>query len=418
MKKRKALLVAFLLVWVGGHSSVRGEVISDRVAAVVNSDVILESDIKKAKQPLMRSFMSLPLGVIRPGTWPTDQEILEELVVIHLLEQDANKKGMKIDDKILDASIDSIKKRNNLTQDQFVLHLVASGVGYPEYRKLMKRQLTLNRLIAAEVAQKVPLSEEDAQEYFKKYKDNIDERHKQLLESLTPARPQEQQQKPEIPKDMDIYVGGKVRLRQITLKPPQGAKKQDLAKVMDQARTIYQEASTGGDFAQLAKKYSKDPMASSGGDLGMLNYKDMVPDLQKLVQRFKEGDVVPPMPSRDGVIILYLAEGKNRTKKTVPIPVAERNRMEKQLKEAYEKRNAEQTKKAQSEARAAEEETEIEDPKGKTEKSTGILTPAEEKEYKKVRRKVLELVKTERIQARMKDWIEELKKNSIIEVKL
>ncbi len=149
-----------------------------------------------------------------------------------------------------------------------------------------------------------------------------------------------------------------------------------------------------------------------------MNYKDMVPDLQKLVQRFKEGDVLQPMPTRDGIIILYLAEAKNRTKKMAPIPPAERKIMEKQLEELYKRRTAEQNKKSQPEARSGQDDAEVDDPKAKSEKSSGILTPAEEKEYKKVRQKVINLVKTQRIQARMKDWIDELKKNSIIEVKL
>jgi hypothetical protein len=42
MNRTKLILVAFILVLLGGFSSVRGEVISDRVAAVVNGDVIFE----------------------------------------------------------------------------------------------------------------------------------------------------------------------------------------------------------------------------------------------------------------------------------------------------------------------------------------------------------------------------------------
>ncbi|MGO8822114.1 MAG: hypothetical protein ACLQO6_12950, partial [Desulfomonilaceae bacterium] len=53
---------------------------SDRIAAIVNSDVILESDVKKQKQPLIRNLINLPLGIVPPGKWPTEREILDELV--------------------------------------------------------------------------------------------------------------------------------------------------------------------------------------------------------------------------------------------------------------------------------------------------------------------------------------------------
>lgn len=418
MKKRNLVIVAFLLVCAGGYSTVRGEVASDRVAAVVNKDLILESDIKKHKQPLMRSFINLPLGVVPPGKVPTEKEILDELIVMHVLEQEADRKGMKVDDKVLDATVESIMKRNSLTKDQFILHLVASGLTYEEYRKLMKRQLTLSRLISAEVAQKVPLSEEDAQRHFKDNKDRIDEEYQQLLASQAPPRAQEPP-KPEIPKEIEVFTGGKVRLRQITLKMPEKARKQDQEKVMEQAKVIYREASTGADFAQLARKHSTDHLASSGGDLGMMNCNDMAQGLQKLVQRFRVGDVVPPIPTKEGIVIFYVADAVGRTTKKVAIPEAERQRMKKQMEEAYERQAAEQKKKSQSEnPDSAEGETEVTDPKAKTEKPTGLLTPEEEKEYKKVRKKVIAIVRTKGIQARMKEWIDELKKNSIIEVKL
>jgi peptidyl-prolyl cis-trans isomerase SurA len=392
--------------------SAAAEIVSDRVAAVVNGEVILESDVKKHKQPLMRSFLSLPLGVVPPGKWPTEREILEELIIIHLLEQEASKKGLKIEDRILDASLESIRKRNNLSEDQFVLHLSGMGMSYPEYRKLMRRQLTLNRLISAEVAQKVPLSEEDAQQFFKKHKGEIDDLHNKLIESMTPARPQPDAKQPEIPKTREIYVGGQVRLRQITLKLPKGGKKPDMERVMAQARDIYKEAMTGGDFAQLAKRYSKDHLASSGGDLGFMDTKNMVPALQKLIQRFKEGDLIPPLTSPDSVVIFYIADTRNRVKKVEPIPEKERKQLEEQFnkqRENAQKRNAPDT---------AEKPDEKEQEVKNNEKSLGILTPDEEKEYRKVRRKVMELIRTEKIQTRMKEWLEELRKNSIIEIKI
>lgn len=416
MKKRNLVIVAFFLVCVGGYSTVRGEIASDRVAAVVNKDLILESDIKKHKQPLMRSFINLPLGIVPPGKEPTEKEILDELIVMHLLEQEADRKGLKVEDKVLDATVESIMKRNNLTKDQFILHLVASGLTYEEYRKLMRRQLTLSRLIGAEVSQKVPLSEEDAQRYFKENKGQIDEIFQRLLASQAPARAKEPA-KPEIPKEIEVFTGGKVRLRQITLKMPEGGKKKDQEQLMEQAKLIFREASSGADFAQLAKRYSKDHLASSGGDLGMMNCKDMAQGLQHMVERFKVGDVIPPIPTKEGIIIFYVADAQNRTTKMRPIPEAERKRLKKQMEEAYERQAAEQKKKESANA-GAEDETEVADPKSKTEKSTGILTPEEEKEYRKVRKKVIGIVRTERIQARMKEWIDELKKNSIIEVKL
>ncbi len=420
-KKVYTLLLLFGLAWFAS-SAYGAEVYSDRIAAVVNGDVILESDIKKHKQPFMRNLTNLPLGVIPPGKWPTEREILDELVVIHLLEQEAAKKGVKVEDKGVDASVEGIKKRNNLTQDQFVLLLAANGLNYAEYRKIMKRQLTLTRLIATEVTQKVPLSEEDAQLYFKKNRGNIDELYKKMLESLTPSRPPQEEVKPQIPTHEEVYVGGKLRLRQITLKMPDKNRK-SAEKMMEKARQIYREAMTGADFGNLAKKYSQDPLASKGGDLGAMDYKDMVPAMQKVVQRLKPGDVSPPMGTQDSLIMFYLVDGKGRKLQKVPIPEKIRKQLEKRWQESQAQRQAPGGQPSQKGSDVGNEEDNPEKdgpeaPTSKPKKASEVLTPAEEKEYIKVRGKVADLLRNETILTRMKEYIEELKKSSIIEVKL
>lgn len=120
---------------------------SDRIVAVVNNDVILESDLKKQKLPFMRNALRLPLGTVPPGKSATEKEILDELIVIRLLAQEVAKKGIKVDEKGVDASIDAIKKRTNLTQNQFLLFLAGNGVTYDDIRNMLKRQWTLTRLI-------------------------------------------------------------------------------------------------------------------------------------------------------------------------------------------------------------------------------------------------------------------------------
>ena len=400
---------------------------SDRIVAVVNNDVILESDLKKQKQPFMRNALRLPLGIVPPGKWPTEKELLDELIVIRLLEQEAGKKGIKVDEKGVDASIESVKKTRNLTQDQFLLALVREGVTYEDYRNMLKRQIQLSRLINSEVLQKVPMSEEDAQVYFKKNKDRINEEFKKLTQPESPGPQQGEETKPNIPTHEEVYVGGKVRMQRIVLKIPSGGKKKDLEKVRNTAKEIYRKAMMGHDFGKLAQQYSQEPLAKKGGDLGYIDYKDMVAGLQKIVQRMKPGSVTPPLGGGEGVMMLYLADAKNRTTKTIPIPEKQRKAMEKEWYEA-KKRHEEQMKKqkggnpSKPNGDSQEEDPgEVESPSSRANKPkmpSGILTPAEEKEYLKVRKKVIYILKNDKIQARMKEWVEELKKNSIIEVKL
>ncbi len=387
---------------------------SDKIVAVVNGDVILESDVKKHKQPLMRNLMNLPLGVIPYGKWPTEKEILDELVIIQLMEQEAARKGVKVDDRSVEASIESIKKRNNLADDQFVMFLAANGFTVPDYKKIMKRQFLLTKLISSEVTQKIPLSEDDAIDYFKKHGDTVEDAYKKLTQPVAPASPPQPDKIPEIPTHEELFTGGKLRLRQITLKLPAEPKPRDVERIMEKAKQIYKEAQTGADFGQLAKKNSQDPFASSGGDLGPMSFKDMVPNFQKLVERMKEGDITPPLKTPNAIVIFYLQEAKNRTIKKVPIPKHVREEFEKRWKEERDRRQAE-LKKRENQERHEEEAA---DPEDKPKLAAGQLTPEEEKQYLKVRKKIIGIVRHEKIQARLKDWIDDLKKSAIIEIKI
>lgn len=420
----KSKFVLSLLIFVMSLPVFDGKALSanysDKIAAIVNSDVILESDVKKQKQPLIRNLMNLPLGIVPPGKWPTEREILDELVVIHLLEQEAAKRGITLDDKAVESSIESIKKRNNLTDEQFVLFLASNGLSNNDYKQLMMRQFRLTKLIDSEVTRKTPISEEDAQKYFKKHQSEISEEYNKLLESTAPPQPPEPEAAPNIPTHEEVFLGGKIRLRQITLKIPQEKKRKDLEHVMETAKKIYRESQTGEDFAKLAKKYSQDPLAKSGGDLGFMDYKDMVPALQKMVQRMKVGDVTPPLRSADSVVMFYLDDAKNRKGKSIPIPEKTRKELENRWKQEHEKRAA--AKKAQSTQRREQENRQADSSQTTSDsepiKSLGILNPEEAKDYQKVRNKVITILRTELIQSRMKEWIDELKRNSIIEVKL
>jgi peptidyl-prolyl cis-trans isomerase SurA len=420
------LVSVFLTLIVALHATVcqSASVYSDKVVAVVNKDIILESDIAKYKQPFMRNVLNLPLGIVPPGKWPTEREILDELIVIKLLEQEAARKGINLDDKAVEAAIDSLRKRNKLTKDQFVMFLAAHNLSYQEYKKLMTLQFKLTKLIESEVTRKIALSEEDAQKYFLAHKNDIDSEYNKLMESLRPPKMPEDQAKPNIPTHEEIYLGGKLRLRQITLKIPPDAKPKDLQRIMGTAKRIFEEASAGADFGKLAKKYSEDPWAKNGGDLGLMDYREMVPGLQKMVQRMKQGDVTPPLRTKDAVVLFYLEEAKGRQTKQIPIPEKTRKELEKKWKQTIEQREKAQGSQKDAESSESEPTPKAPSPSAAASKGTekarslGILSPEEEKEYEKVRNKVALIVRHDKMVNRMKEWIDELKKSSIIDVKM
>lgn len=76
----------------------------------------------------------------------------------------------------------------------------------------------------------------------------------------------------------------------------------------DKAEEILQLARAGGDFADLAKKYSEGPSASSGGDLGFFTRGQMVPAFDEAVFGLEEGEISDVIKTQFGYHIILLEE--------------------------------------------------------------------------------------------------------------
>ena len=73
------------------------------------------------------------------------------------------------------------------------------------------------------------------------------------------------------------------------------------------------ELKKGADFAELAKKKSKDPGASDGGDLGFFTKDQMVPEFStgRLRARARQ-DLQDPVKSQFGWHVIKVEEKRNR----------------------------------------------------------------------------------------------------------
>jgi peptidyl-prolyl cis-trans isomerase SurA len=112
----------------------------------------------------------------------------------------------------------------------------------------------------------------------------------------------------------EFYVKNKIRfyqsealhLRQIILSPMAD---EGLVPLRQTARQIIRELEAGGNFADIARKYSQDEMSRRGGDWGWIERKDIRKELSDAAFALKPGEYSAPIELNDTIFVLY-AEDK------------------------------------------------------------------------------------------------------------
>jgi peptidyl-prolyl cis-trans isomerase C len=85
-----------------------------------------------------------------------------------------------------------------------------------------------------------------------------------------------------------------------------------LVETEDQAKKVEADLKKGADFAELAKKESKDPGASDGGDLGFFTKDQMVPEFSAAAFALEPGKISDPVKTQFGWHVIKVEEKRTR----------------------------------------------------------------------------------------------------------
>lgn len=247
------------------------------IAAVVNDEVITTLDLDKEYAQMLKESEKLPPA----EKMGLRSAALNRLVDKKLVEQKIRELDIRVSEEELRASIEDVKKQNNLTQDALEQALAAQGLTFTQYKAQLKEQLERMRLMSQEVRSKIQVGEREMREYYDSHRDS--------------------------------YGGAETfHARHIFFKLDPKAKPEDAAATEKLANEALAKARAGEDFAALAKKYSQDPAAAKdGGDLGSFKKSDMLPEIGDTVAAMKPGDVSSIVRSPAGLHIIKL-EQKSR----------------------------------------------------------------------------------------------------------
>jgi peptidyl-prolyl cis-trans isomerase D len=109
-----------------------------------------------------------------------------------------------------------------------------------------------------------------------------------------------------------------VKARHILFKVAPNASESEEGEAKEEALAILKRARAGEDFSELARKYSQDPSASKGGDLGYFNRGKMAKPFEDLAFGLKPGELGGPVRTKSGWQIIKVDDVKEATIKTLP----------------------------------------------------------------------------------------------------
>lgn len=106
--------------------------------------------------------------------------------------------------------------------------------------------------------------------------------------------------------------GGMVKTAHILLAAKQQAPKEDVEKARMRADSIYNVILNGGDFAELARKYSDDKRSGmNGGELGWIQKGVTVKEFEDAIFNMKAGEISQPVESPFGFHIIRVEDKGN-----------------------------------------------------------------------------------------------------------
>jgi len=245
----------------------------DRIVAVVNEGVVLQSELDRAldmtrKQLADRKIALPPDDVLRT-------QMLERLVLTRVQTQRAEEAGIRVDDRELNEVLNNLAAQNKMTIAEFAVSVRKQGLDYLGLRETVRDEITIQRLRAREIEHRVLVTEQDI-----------------ALFLANQAR-----------LDKSEY-----RVSHILVAVPDGAPGEERAKAKKKAEALYERIKKGEDFAQIAITNSDGQQALQGGDLDWRPGASLPELFANAVQTLRKGEVAPLLENASGFHILKLTD--------------------------------------------------------------------------------------------------------------
>ena len=237
-----------------------------KIIAVVNGEMISSTDIEeRAKAFVMNTRIPFNAETKKMIIAKVIQSAIDEKLKL----QEAERQGIEISDKEIDASIQNFEQNNKIPAGQLKSLLAKEGVSMKVFREQMKSDLAWIRVIRRQLMAAGNITDKEIEE-------SINQSAKDMM---TP----------------------KYMVSEIVIK------KENAKNLGDLVANLRRDPR----FELYAAQFSESPSASNGGNLGWLNKGQLAESLDNKVLAMKEGEVSDPIQIGNEFYILKLVQVYN-----------------------------------------------------------------------------------------------------------
>jgi len=281
MKKTVVTAALFLAITVAPRAE-----IFEQILVKVNGDIFTKSDLEQRQVAMLRQKGQQ----VDPKNDPKNEQlrkaldeitpqIMVDVVDEMLLAQRGKELGYRLSDEQFRSVVESIKKENKIeTEEQLQAALKSENMTMADLRRNLEKSMIIQKVQQNEVTTKIGVTEEEARAYYAAHQNEF---------TSVPS----------------------VTLREVLIATTDS--KGNVLGSDDQAQAraqaIRTRVTTGGEnFEKLAGEISDSPSKANAGLIGPLSVNDISPDLRKLIESMKAGDVSEPVRTPRGYQLLKL----------------------------------------------------------------------------------------------------------------
>ncbi|WP_262287785.1 peptidylprolyl isomerase SurA [Pantoea sp. Marseille-Q5743] len=278
MKNWRMLILG---VAISANTAFAAPQVVDKVAAVVNNGVVLESDVDGMMSTVKSQAQQA--GQQLPDDKTLRHQILERQIMDNIILQMGEKAGVEISDQQLDQAIQNIAAQNRMSLDQLRSRLAYDGMNYGTYRSQIRKEMLSAEVRNNEVRRRVTILPQE-------------------VDTLATQIGSQNSQ------------GTELNVSHILLPLPENPTQQQVDEQETLAKQLVGELKNGADFGKMAVTYSADSQALKGGNMGWGKIEELPTLFAQALATAKKGDIVGPVRSGVGFHILKVNDLRGESK--------------------------------------------------------------------------------------------------------